>query len=333
MDDTVINVAQRLENAVKANGTRPLTQEQTKKLLSEISNDAKLLKASAAKAAKSTVDLKAIGSTDMTAYRWNLPPHAWSLPVNPSSMGGETANPQSITGNAATDTLRRGRIYWYSRVETTYTDGKDAKSGTQSSGDPRYGFQFIWNPNIVTTNVSVNMDITPTSEDKFAKVVGAFPSGESLTLSLRLDRTNDMFCIRSHKDKGNTFYSPDHINDIAKYYKNSLEKNFSNEFPSKLRNLINLGTIADIEYLYKAINGPNWTNPATGRETADIGFLSPTLLRIDIGPLSYIGYVASLNVTHTDFNQAMIPIRSDVNVQFNLMATAGLSSAGRLVST
>jgi hypothetical protein len=96
------------------------------------------------------------------------------------------------------------------------------------------------------------------------------------------------------------------------------------------------GTIADIEYLYMAINGPGpgtqnalsvgnkWVN-SRGIATADIGFLMPTLLNIDIGPLSYQGYVTNLQVNHISFTQEMIPIRSDLTISLNLLATVGLS--------
>jgi hypothetical protein len=53
----------------------------------------------------------------------------------------------------------------------------------------------------------------------------------------------------------------------------------------------------------------------------------PTLLNIDIGPLSYLGYVTNMAVTHTMFTQDMIPIQSTVQVAFNLLATAGLTTA------
>jgi hypothetical protein len=65
---------------------------------------------------------------------------------------------------------------------------------------------------------------------------------------------------------------------------------------------------------------------ATGRLSSDIGFLSPTLLKIDLGPLSYLGYVSNLAVNHIGFSKGMIPIRTDVSLQFNLMATAGLAA-------
>ena len=83
--------------------------------------------------------------------------------------------------------------------------------------------------------------------------------------------------------------------------------------------------MSDIEYIYRAVNGDGWVN-AVGRSTSDVGYLQASLLRIDIGPLSYIGYIMSLSVNHTAFNQDMTPIRSDVSISMNLMSSATLSS-------
>lgn len=337
MDESVLGVGQTLGTASVIGSRRVVGNAAGIKKLIEFPSDVndRPPKITAAAAAQTTVNLKALSTPSLGNYQWNLPPHSWSLPVQPQSMGGTTADPQSINGNFASHKLRRGRIYWYSRVDAKYMDPSTPNQGP-GSADPRYGFQFLYNPSEITTNVAVNTDITPTSEDKFAKVVGAFPSGEALTVSILLDRTNDFFCLRSHTNTQKQ-YSSGTMNgymtgDFSQYYKHSLEKDFSKNFTKKLSDLINLGTISDVEYLYKAINGPNWVNPATGRETSDIGFLSPTLLRIDIGPLSYIGYVSNLVVTHNAFTQSMIPIRTTLSVSFNLMATAGLASGGTLVS-
>lgn len=262
-------------------------------------------------------------------YQWNLPPHKTSLPVDPSAdpLIVDTTK-YDILNNTLRDpnsshTLRRGRIYWYSRVDSEYTS-----STTRNTGDdPRYGFQFLWNPSEVNTSVSVNLDITPTALDKFVKVVGAFPSGEYLSLNIMVDRTNDFFAIKSVSDTQS-------YKDIARkvvedYHTGYLEAGFNSYASAKVEQLQQFGTLADIEYLYKAINGPGWKNEATDRNSSDIGFLSPTLLKIELGPLGYIGYVQNINVSHSSFTRSMIPIRSTVSLQFNLMATAGLASGGK----
>jgi len=274
-------------------------------------------------------------------YRWNLPPHKWSLPIEPSD-DSLTVNSQAFTLGSSPK-YRRGRIYWYSRVDNTYIDTSTYNTGNGSHAkDPRYGFQFLWNPENFSTSVSVNMDITPSFADKFVDVVGAFPSGEYLSVSLRLDRTNDFACIKSlprgTEPDGSDVYAR-YANSYSQYYSgaegfnsqgfdsfSSSAGDLGQNVGEKILELQKYGTIADLEYLYKAINGPGWSNRATGKDTSDIGFLMPTLLRIDIGPLSYLGYVNNMTVNHMAFSKGMVPIRTDVTLQFNLMATAGLSS-------
>ena len=96
-----------------------------------------------------------------------------------------------------------------------------------------------------------------------------------------------------------------------------------------------MGTLADIEFLYQTINGPNanymkggWKN-SLGRVTSDIGFLSATLVKFEIGPVNYLGYINGLSVNHLAFTRDMKPIRSDVSIQANLLASVGLAEAGQ----
>ena len=273
--------------------------------------------------------------SNLDNYLWNLPPHETSLPVDPAleSMVADTTKVDLVKNdfrdNNSVHSRRRGRIYWFSRVDTDVINGANKNNGL----DPRYGFQFLWNPAEITTSVQVNMDITPSSADKFTKVVGAFPSGEYLTLNIEVNRINDFFAIKSLGNEQT--YDQIAKTVVQDYQWGSLERNFTSKGADgkspaerKIIELQKYGTLADIEYLYKAINGPGWTNQATSRNSSDIGFLSPTLLKIEIGPIGYIGYVQTLNITHSQFTKSMIPIRSTVSLQFNLMATAGLATAG-----
>lgn len=268
-----------------------------------------------------------MGTPFLTGYQWNLPPHQWSMPVEPSTVDPIVVDTAKYMVGSS-HKWRRGRVYWFAQTDNAYLGSNTYNNGTDKS-DPRYGFQFMWNPDQFSTQVQMNMGITPSFADKFVDVAGAFPSGEVLTVVVKLDRTNDFAALKSMTPGSRLTYD-----QLAKQYadghfynsNNSHDADFASTFVSKLKELQKLGTIADIEYLYKAINGPGWVNRATGRASSDIGFLSPTLLRIDIGPLSYLGYVSAMNVTHTNFSKGMIPITSDVSLQFNVMATAGLAT-------
>jgi hypothetical protein len=271
-------------------------------------------------------------STEPTLdYKWNLPPHTWSLPVTPIQVEEDMYKADTnLVG--VPETYRRGRMWWYANTTNSFVDS-DGKEKPQTKGsDRRYGFQFLWNPESYTTSISLNTDTTPSVNDRFVGVAGAFPSGETISFSIRLDRTNDFACLKNLIKKGYTLgnYEGPVADDkslvemVQKYYNTGFFNNqTAAERAKQLKELLALGTVADLEYIYTAVNGPGWKN-ITGRKTGDIGYLSATLLRIDIGPLSYIGYINSLNVTHLAFSQDMTPIRTDVSIAMNLMASAGI---------
>jgi len=314
-------------------------------------------------ASLSTSNITAAGATNKAAptpaqnpleYQWNLPPHKWSMPFTP---GTDLNNmPDGYRKGHSSDRYRRGRIWWkYNSNDLAVTD-TNGKPQQIDSADRKYGFQFLWNPESFGTQVSVQMDATPQSQDRFLSGAGYFPATETIAFTLRIDRTNDfaaanaLFKRPSNIDMDisnsgtNNFISVKEVSTLVKHYQNvgsfsspNITNGKKENIETKLIDLFQRGTLADIEYLYKAINGPGPGNTASGGDywknargiiTADIGFLMPTLLNIDIGPLSYIGYATSLGVNHIGFTPDMIPIRSDVSISFNLLATAGLTAGG-----
>jgi hypothetical protein len=292
---------------------------------------------------------------DPNEYRWNLPPHRWSLPYFAGT--DPAAAPKDFVSNKSSDRYRRGRIWWkYSdpNLKMVQNNGSDLQEFGGST-DRKYGFQFLWNPETFSTQVAVQMDATPTSEDRFLGAVGAFPATETITFNIRVDRTNDFACANSYFKRPSNIVGPNNFHDQSSGLNSFINKDDVTKFvdfyrvkggwteqgggvesygasiESKLVDLFQRGTIADIEFLYRAINGPGpgdgtyWVNNR-GILTSDIGFLQPTLLNIDIGPLAYQGYVTSMSVNHISFTRDMIPIRSDVTISLNLLATAGLTS-------
>jgi hypothetical protein len=299
---------------------------------------------------------------DPNDYSWNLPPHTWSLPKLPASvnnLGGgyqDFGKPQS-----SSDTYRRGRLWWRQSADvalqtgSTQKDKKEYNVESIASGDHerRYGFQFMWNPDSIQTQVAVQMDAVPNVNDMFLSLVAAFPATQSIAFNIRLDRTNDFACAQARFERPglsstlpNTTNRPDAAYDAELFAKQQLRKETvrdfgqyylpagafqqsSAQFEEKLMDLFTRGTLADIEFLYKTINGDGagsmkWTN-RRGIQTADIGYLMPTLLNIDIGPLAYQGYVNSLSITHTSFTPDMVPIRSDLSISLQVLATSGLA--------
>jgi len=285
-------------------------------------------------------------------YQWNLPPHQWSMPRLPNSDPNNM--PAENRKVSSDDRYRRGRIWWKASDTSLSTVDGNGNTTKIDNSDRKYGFQFLWNPASFGTSVAVQMDATPNVNDRFLGQVGAFPATESISFTIEVNRINDFACANAVFKRPNNigsalgnpgtnnFITPAEVAQFAPYYSNngsftaSLLKNGRNKtVEQKLVDLFQRGTLADIEYLYTAINGPGPGSTASGGDfwkngrgiiTADIGFLMPTLLNIDIGPLSYLGYVTNMSVNHTMFTPDMIPIQSTVQISFNLLATAGLST-------
>ena len=190
-------------------------------------------------------------------YKFNLPPHLWSLPLRPKTVD------RQVVGNVYSKNfhgLRRGRIWYFAGAGDVNT--VDAKTGeaTRSggSGDPKrvqidhdYGFQFLWNPESISTNVQRNMDITPSNADTLRVVSGVFPGQESVSLSVILDRTNDFAYAKASGKASPNYY-------LTRY------PGTTYNFNEQIDALLKQGTMADLEYLFKAING---AGTATGSWT------------------------------------------------------------------
>jgi hypothetical protein len=264
-------------------------------------------------------------------YEFNLPPHSWSLPTRPGTIEPKIVGKTFLTNFHG---LRRGRIWYFAgagEVSTVDDKSGDAKrsGGTGDSTAAKrvqinhnYGFQFLWNPESITTNVQRNMDITPSNADTLRVVSGVFPGQESVSLNIMLDRTNDFAYAKASGYANASYYTSGYPG--AKY-----------NIPEQVQMLLKQGTMADLEYLFKAINGSgtatgSWTT-LLKKETSNVGYLSPTLLAFSLGPdaqnnLSYVGWISNISINHTAFTETMIPLRTTVSFSIECFSGSGISS-------
>lgn len=266
-----------------------------------------------------------VGTTQPIGYKFNLPPHNWSLPIRPITVDALTVG---STTDQAFHGLRRGRLWYWVGANDVDSSGSTSSAGLNLV-DTSWGFQFLWNPTTISTSVARNMDITPSSADTLRVVAGVFPGQETVSLSVVIDRTNDFACIKADNSKGTS------STEFTKYY-SSLYPGASplQSMPDQINKLMAQGTMADLEYLFKAINGSGngtleWTN-LLGKKTANVGYLAPTLLGIQLGPtldnLSYVGWASNIGINHTAFTEDMIPIRTEVSISIQCFAGSGLQS-------
>jgi hypothetical protein len=283
-------------------------------------------------------------------YLWNLPPHKWSLPVDPYTIAPDTTNKRTDSFHAT----RRGRIWYYNGYVGPTNIPDYANTGTPSGQNPvtvnKYGFQFVWNPETFSQNTSVNMNVTPSGSDPSVALTGFAAANSTMGFTLRLDRTNDFTSMRGgdsvskaiaqkNKDNalanqtistvnsalGNNAYKLRPIVPVfdpswLKYYTDGLPTTTSDTaLEQKIVDLLTYGTEADLEYLYRTVNGSGWKGIG-GRDTSNIGYLMPALIRIDLGQQKFVGVVSSVSVNHLAFTRDMVPIRTDVDITVDLRA-------------
>ena len=259
-------------------------------------------------------------------------------------------------GTRADDSLRRGRFWFYADSQATFTQSgtkKDDKGRTASGGGSKkkYGFQFLWNPQTFSTSVQLNDGMTPSSTQYWQTSLPVFPSGQNLDVQVVISRINDFASFGSLASSPNqaamdyTFQQfanvrTDSQHDYAQSEFDKAKQNMSSLLTSvsqdesiranytyrgdrwaeKIKDLYERGTLADIEYIYRTVNGDGWQR--LGQITSDIGFLMMNLVEIEIGPNRYLGYLNSLSINHEQFTQYMVPIHSVVNLSFVLMSSA-----------
>ena len=296
-------------------------------------------------------------------YQWNLPPHQWSLPVDPYDLAPNVLNKRTDDIHSS----RRGRIWYYiGYVGPNYEATSDTISTTGGAAIPstnqppgstnKYGFQFVWNPETYNQSTSVNMQITPSNTDPTIALTGFAAANSQISFTLRIDRTNDFTCAAGYVNPyintsdptlpqqlgaGVALNLPATEADVVNYDYNvavEAQANLTDQFVSfytqgqapnsaaslqaiqdNIVNLLTYGTEADLEYLYKVVNGSGWKGIG-GRPTSNIGYLMPSLIRLDLGQQKFVGVVSSVNVSHLAFTRDMVPIRTDVEVTVDLRA-------------
>ena len=269
--------------------------------------------------------------------QFNLPPHAWSLPINPA-----TTNTSIYNGNTVDNSTRRAIMWYYADAQGVSANGiltpdnsptSKTTTGTTKSTDANthWGFQFLWNPQQFTSVLTRNSNVVPSALDAHAALSGLFTAMEAIQLTIVIDRINDFACFKSLNTPGG----------YTQFYTAGGTAGAKQNTSALINDLMKKGTMADIEFIYKMINGSGrvdesgkdlvWVN-ALNRETADLSFLSPTAIALQLGPntdsLSYVGWIESLSINHTMFTEDMIPIHSEITLSFNAFSRVSLVSKG-----
>ena len=207
----------------------------------------------------------------------------------------------------------------------------DANENMQKKArENRYGFQFLWNPESISMSTDLNLNVTPNTNDIFTTVKQAYPSMETISLNIVLDRSNDFAWARGLRGKGTgKQFGVDayHFTQDQAIEAYDPQGRFGKPYPSltyDISNMLKLGTVYDIEWLFRTINSNDGVTNVMGRTTYDNGFLVPNAVVLQLGPtmnsMAFLGWVSNVQVNHIAFTQEMIPIRSTVSIQFNVLS-------------
>ena len=167
-----------------------------------------------------------------------------------------------------------------------------------------YGFKFLYNPTEVSMGwgiaEGVNPDVIQSGADGYIVPIGAGLNQSTVDFTLLLNRIGDMAYLDSNgRIPGADDPYPGNFNKLE-----------------DLKMIYKKGTMYDLEYLFRTINGPNASYQSSlNDKTADRGFLLGAQVELHLGDgLRYLVRIGSLSINHTVFNDRMVPILSNVQI-------------------
>jgi len=274
-------------------------------------------------------------------YQFNAPMVRGAY-FNPTSISSRSINESDISINYApyTDALTawkdtkpaRGALQMdreFTQLQINNIDPKNAKTQLDLQ---MYGFRFLYNPKEVnmgwSTQGFVDPEYVPQDE---AIPISTNMTASYVTFSLVINRIEDMnfidkfgFVSAQAKKFAETTEPPTGDLDPAqrnRIYNSRFIANSPYPETVPLDDLVEIyqkGTMYDLEYLFKTINGPAATfKNKYGVQTADRSYMRLAILELHLGnSMRYRGRITELEVNHTIFNNRMIPLFSTVRISF-----------------
>jgi hypothetical protein len=172
-----------------------------------------------------------------------------------------------------------------------------------------YGFRFHYNPQYIDQTIGTLQGISPelmmSGKDQ-ANMITAPTQSSTIGFQLYLNRIEDMNVL------GNAERTAPLITDAD-------SKNYYPEVVTQAdRKLIkDFGTMYDLEFLFKAVNGEmgGYTSPLRGTKTADVGWLNGMAVEMHLGrKLRYLARIINVSVKHILFTENMVPTLSIVSI-------------------
>jgi hypothetical protein len=178
------------------------------------------------------------------------------------------------------------------------------KSENADKDPTMYGFKFLYNPTEVSMGWGIaegfNPEVVQSGADGGIGPIGAGVDQSTIDFTLLLNRVEDMQYLNSNGFKP----------DVKSPYPGDFNK------VEDLQIIYKKGTMYDIEYLFRTINGPNAIyQSGLNDKTADRGYLTGARVELHLGDgLRYLVRLGSLTINHTMFNERMVPLLSNVQI-------------------
>jgi hypothetical protein len=261
-------------------------------------------------------------------YKYNAPM------VRSAYFGMDSIQSRSLDGNLVdqgnyTDARQawkgvqggRGTIQMDQKFLQSFTSSQ--YSSDKSSFDlQKYGFKFLYNPTAVQMAWGLMSSMDPVFEatgyDPF-QVVATSLMSSTISFELMLNRIADFDYINENGLRSGVFQSSSTVNTTT--LEGITQASGVHPYPlsvdiEDLKDIYRKGTMYDIEYLLKTINGPdgNFISALNGK-TADRAWMRPTIVELHLGDsMHYRVRISEFSVNHIIFNNRMVPTLSTVRL-------------------
>ena len=200
---------------------------------------------------------------------------------------------------------------------------EDKSKGTARGGyKVPFGFRFHYNPQFVTQSYGSITGISPelleSGKDK-ANMITTPASSSSISITLYLNRIEDMNALATYAVRTETVLDKDRKPRTSVGKINSDADSllwYPEVVPAADRKLIkDFGTMYDLDFLFKAINGTmgGYKSPLRGIATGDVGWLNGIAVEVHMGrKLRYLARVTNISVNHVQFTENMVPTLTTV---------------------
>jgi len=228
---------------------------------------------------------------------------------------------------------------WWSPSGGDGLQGQNKRINTR-----RYGFQFQYNPSTVTMAYAgapqVDIGLQTSGTDK-VPLIGSSVTSSTVSFSLLINRMNDFkyldsLIFKTSESRYAEAVVPTRgrvrISDLSSLFgdiyshtgnhpvqrQNAGTAAEVTSINDELRQIRELGTMYDIEYLLRTLLGYQLKSSLRNVFTSDIGYLGAYPVELHLGNnLRYLGVIDGFNVSHTIFNQNMVPVFSNVTITFS----------------